>query len=91
MIILSWEYFSPIHEYLYKFNRFKKLEATADAYIQCLAAQKYTQRDYLFIIQPKHRAPIIQTIQKILNSDWYKNGYLFQRNLIEGSLIGKPK
>ena len=74
---------SPMQEYLYRFNRLEKLEATTGAYIQCLTAPKYTHRDYLFIVQPEHREQIKQATQKILDSAWHKNGYLFQRNLVE--------
>jgi len=80
---------SPMHEYIYRLNRFEKLEATADACIMCLTAPKYTQRDYLFIVQPNHRELIKQAINKILASDWHKNGYLYQRDLVKGFLIGK--
>jgi len=80
---------SPIHEYLYRLNRFKTIEATANAFMQCIVAPKYTQRDYLFIVQPNHKEQVLQATHCILNSDWYKNGYLFMRNLLTGNLINK--
>ena len=80
---------SPIKDYLYRLNRFEILETTANAFILCLTAPKYTQRDYLFVMQPAHREKIELSSHMILNSDWRRYGYLFQRDLKKGDLIGK--
>ncbi|MFV0402261.1 MAG: hypothetical protein ACK5LX_16815 [Oscillospiraceae bacterium] len=63
---------SPQEKYLERFTRFRDIESTANAEMFYLRASRFSMRDYLFLIQPKHNKILRTVVDNMLKTSWSK-------------------